>query len=247
MPAGFQAMNENNIVQIDAMYKNYILKEKGYGLINYSNSEWLGDPSKAYTVTVTNCVNPLIAFHTKEFVRSWRVALGNGSYIFKFTVAFNNRPPDPNLPFPAPFWWYVFDSPPPAATEHGVGMQVFNGSGQITFDSSYQYMKVLGTVSQIATFPPVGRVERDYRFGNDKVAFAICQQAILCDLEFMAIGPGGELVEATNVFTITGAMRKNQSTITTWDTLEYTMPSSNINFINSKPCTLLAIDVSTIG
>lgn len=247
MPAGFQAVNANNIVQIDASYKNYILKEKGYGLLNYDNSEWLGNPANAYTVTVNNAVNPLIAMHTKEFVRTWRIALGNGSFMFKFTVAYNNRPPDPNLPFPAPFWWYVYDSPPPAASVHGVGMQVFNGSGQITFDSGYQYMKVLGTVSQIATFPPVSRVENDYRFGNDKVAFAICQQAILCDVDFLPVGPGGEVIEATNVFTITAAVRKNQSTITTWDALEYTMPSGTINFINTKPYTLLAIDVSTLG
>lgn len=241
MPAGFQAINDSNIVQIDANYKNYMLLTKGLVQLSVNADEWLGVP---LAITVTGAINPVIAVHCKEFIRIWRVSNGNGSYTFKIHGAYTNRPADPNRPLPANLWYYVFDSPPPAPSVHGVGMQVMTGTGAVAFDSTYGYMRVLGTLSGTASFPPASYVRKQTRFGNDKVAIVICQQALKLVNDFLDPGTGNP-VESTNLFSLTARM-ESQSVIETLDGTEYIMYSGTANFINSPSYTYLAIDVSNL-
>ena len=242
MDAGFQATNDDKIVQIDGLYKNYILKENGMGSIGYpNNEEFPGQPGK-FEVIVTDAVNPVIAVHCVHNTRVWRTNLGNGSFRFNFhmgavrsTVA---------LPVPAPIWYYVYDSPQPVPQDTGVGLQVFTPEGQLAFDNSFNYMRVVGDIRGSAVMPAVGTIVNNYRFTNNKVAILITQQALKLDIIFLE-GPGGtDPVEGYEIRSVVARM-SDYSTIQTTDGLESSRFGSGVvNFINARPYNYLALDVS---
>lgn len=241
MEAGFQAVNDSNIIQIDGRYKNYILKSKGVGSIGYANNEEFPGQPGLFSVTVNNAINPLIAIHCVQYIRVWRTSLGNGSFRFNFHMGAVRS--TPTMPVPAPIWYYVYDSPQPAPTSPGAGMQVFTGSSQIAFDSNFDYMRVVGEIRGSAVFPAVTAQINNYRFTNDKVAILITQQALKLDIIFLE-GPGGtDPVEGYEVRSVVGRMTA-LSTIQTMDGLESSRFGSGVvNYINTRPYNFLVINV----
>lgn len=126
MPAGLQIINDNGVVQIDENYKNLEFKGKYDVYIpDYNQTGYLNTPGYASEVVA-------IGDTGDDNVMLWSKTGAPGGYEYQLRKT-NNGPR--TIPV------YVFGEPAaPAAS--GVGLQVFNGSGQLTYDSQRKYMKV---------------------------------------------------------------------------------------------------------
>lgn len=147
MTAGLQVLNDSGVLQIDETYRNMVVR-------SHSTFATLGD----HTVSLNPGVSPLVAIRSVAapgmFVKSATLAGSSWSWVV-------NGIGDV----------YIFDVPP-APSLHGQGLQVFDGAGNISFDSGYDYLKPkfvsifqpivsLGDGGAAQTFPNVvpGRVE----------------------------------------------------------------------------------------
>lgn len=237
MDAAFQCFNNNNIVQIDSTFQNYGCIQKGTIPLTWGNAEMYPDPN--YPETIVNCpgsVNPLIAITSPHHVRSWRERTANG-FRFRFTVDDYNTVARPfNIDY------YVFDSFKPTLNAHGVGMQLFNASNQLVFDSSFEYMRVIGVIRDPATFPYIDTIFRNYRFSNGKVAVVTCQQAMKTLNTDIWVGGSNGTVPGIEFYSLTP--RVEGSTIYTMDRMVFSIIGSAVAFINRPQSFMLAIDVS---
>lgn len=124
MPVGLQVFNENNIVQIDSNYRNNALVRAG----PYSGTSLV-------TVTVSG-QNPLIFFRS-EFRTILTDRRQTGS---TFTFYFYPR---------GPGTYYIFDV---TSASGGFGLQIFTSSGELAFDSSRNYLRVVALVQLDANY-----------------------------------------------------------------------------------------------
>lgn len=187
MPAGLLIINDDSFVQIDSTYANYALVARGTGTLTNGNSEW-APGSQAPVAPTIKGVNPLIAFSCETYLRVSRSQSGD-TFRFFFTSddseAFGHS---------KVVNWYIFDTPPSAASQSGIGLQVWNEQGIPVFDSSLYYLKVIDFVFRTARFPFVGATTESLVYPGKKIAVVACQQAININLE----GSGG-----TDAFTLT--------------------------------------------
>lgn len=119
MTAGFQCINDNGIVQIDENYRNLVFIQK-----------WVFSTAGDHTFTTgTGRVAPVPVFYSTYAGTSQansgiylRQSTNNGNGTWTYTVNGTGEV-------------HLFDLPP-APAAHGSGLQVFNASGQIVFDSA---------------------------------------------------------------------------------------------------------------
>lgn len=242
MAAGLQVFNNSNTIQIDSLYKNYRLLSHGFVTITYANDDM--NPNTAYVegiVTVSGAQNPMIALSVNVNIRSWREQLSADTFRFRFSV-------DGLSTIPRPFnaEYYVYDAPPPTPTNPGFGLQVYNASGQVVYDSGFGYMRVLGVINQSATFPLIGAgVEQSFVYSGYKVAVVTCQQAIKILNTDVSVGGSGETVPGFEFYSLTPRVSSG-STVVTLDRLVNSQIGSAVAMVTRPQSYLLVIDVSGI-
>lgn len=139
MANGFQSLNASNIIQIDDNYRN---------LLKVASGTWTGGTAAIAEITfpLQTSTAPLI------FVRP----VSDGIYVGHVGIANNAFYAATN----GNFEWVVFGLDNPVMTDDSAyGMQVFNGTGQVVFDSRYEPVRVQTVVrhdQQWPTYPQGG-------------------------------------------------------------------------------------------
>jgi len=130
MSYGLEVKNEDDVLQIDETHLNYGFISSGTATCN----TFISSVSRLYraTVTVTNGTNPVVAIHTDGNAIALSGIVTSGSTRTYYYLGPQN----------AEFIYYVFDEYPESTS--GYGLQVFNASGDVTFNSNYPPMKVVG-------------------------------------------------------------------------------------------------------
>lgn len=130
MAAGLLVINTHGTVLIDDTYSNLAVRNRGT----------LPAQSGYRNVSLTNPAQPIIAVGSTNYaIAAW--IYGNQSAIWSEGGADVD--------------WYSFDTP---TSSGSFGLQVFTSSGQLTFDSSRQYARVVDVFSGVTTKNyPAGR------------------------------------------------------------------------------------------
>ncbi|MBV6853746.1 hypothetical protein P2C08_14090 [Xanthomonas perforans] len=134
MPAGLQIINSNGFIQIDETYRNLHFKRKGTATTNVVAPGVAGNSSVQIQISDVNAMM-LIAVRCSSLVSMTSYNI-NGSTVTVGLVV--------NARVGATVDWYAFDTAPQAAAAT-YGLQVFNASGQIVFDSAHSPMRVVDT------------------------------------------------------------------------------------------------------
>ncbi|MCU8044339.1 MULTISPECIES: hypothetical protein [unclassified Shewanella] len=130
MAVGLRVRNNNNIIQIDNTYKNLGLLTKG-NVTTVRNTNYYGTVSVGTVIVSGN--NPQIALIPKETAPAavyQRVKSGNTFTFTIFSIA-----PD-TIPY------YIFDYS--VAGTVGPKLKMRDASGNLFFDSSRNYLKIVG-------------------------------------------------------------------------------------------------------
>lgn len=148
MPSGLQVFNESGVELFDSNLVQYGLLKAGYLTFTtwwpwyYLRSAQLDpndqdnyapeDPPKSpiWTISVTGAINP-VAFCAGQAILTGQSGVSGGTYTFYFQSVVGN----PKI--------YIFDLMRDMGT--GVGMQVFNESGVLTFTSEMPALNIVGT------------------------------------------------------------------------------------------------------
>lgn len=132
MPAGLQAINDGYLLQIDENYRNlHYTQRQDVTCTNLFGQMYYAD------VTFTNVNIPMVALYTPGKCFVTQIARSGSTVTFRvFAVA--------NGTFAAVM---LFDTVQSAGGN--VGQQVFDGSGQLIFDSSFGYMKILDVITGV--------------------------------------------------------------------------------------------------
>ncbi|UJE34831.1 hypothetical protein vBAbaPP1_46 [Acinetobacter phage vB_AbaM_P1] len=137
MATYFEVLNDNSKLAIDDSFVNLRFVTKYNVDINIQGP--FGQNFRTGTLNITGIVNPVIAIYSTSIgVCMFKmVNESNGSYTYTFQAG----EPNTNTTITV----YVFDN---SLTQGNFGLQTFDASGKLCFDSSLRYMKVSG----IATF-----------------------------------------------------------------------------------------------
>lgn len=131
MPAGFQVINDSGVIQIDQDYFNYSMVAKGTLAVNGGGAN----------ISVSGSVAPVLCF------RPTGAAVGIMGFTFNAggTSVWNLRASvQPNLT--ASVDWWVFDAER-AVSDTGPGLSVYDGSGNVVYNSNTPEMRVAGVAS----------------------------------------------------------------------------------------------------
>ncbi|GEM_PF-6981959 len=132
MPAGFQAFNTaTGSVQVDENYANLALLTK-VTITSAANGNW----AATATLSVASPTMPVVAVQSAVFVQLFRVYQSGGNWTFVYHAASAG----------AAINCYVFGKPV-APSGSGAGLQVFDASGSLTFDSRLKYARVAQMIS----------------------------------------------------------------------------------------------------
>jgi hypothetical protein len=144
MSAGLQVIGDHGSVQIDQNYYNMVLITNGYvgsGLYNITPPDAYGDPqTTAYMAVINyNGTNPILCLDTKGYCCAHYQTVYNGANSYTFYVlTFDGN----GNPTPATIAYYIYDTVPNIqATSRG--LTVWNASGQVTFNSDYEPMRLI--------------------------------------------------------------------------------------------------------
>lgn len=221
MEAGLQIYNTTGNIQIDSKFKNLAIIKKGEVQLLGTDVEWTGGAKTKINVAGTN---PLIAIQSTVRMRTRRLKEANGTYSFYFNISQNVAPPK------VKYW--VFDEPTSVGNS---GLQVFDQSGQLVFDSSRGYMKVVGFINRTATFTYFG-TSQTYNYLSSSLAIVTCQQASRLE------DTGGGQNPETTIYSVTGST--NGKMVTVYDGPEWTVGGVLVSPYTRLQATLLIIDVS---
>ena len=140
MPAGLQVFNDSGIVQIDGTYSNLQLTAKGTASTSMQNLSYFTQANGTfryntpYTTVSFTGNTPVFAVSGDSTVSVVSTSVSGSVWTVGIIT--------PNGP--ASFEWYVFDE---ASSSGGnYGLQVFNDSGVLVFDSSNKYFRQIGYV-----------------------------------------------------------------------------------------------------
>lgn len=133
MPSGLQVFNENGGFIIDGTYMNLCLAKKEtkssqpQGNFNQISFSYLAsDPTEIPPVLAISC--------DKRVIISGPVVSAGGQYDW-LVISYAG---------PATATGYIFRGPPATGGNHG--MQVFNDSGALVFDSTFPYMRIIDLI-----------------------------------------------------------------------------------------------------
>ncbi|CAL1777613.1 hypothetical protein BRC2024_KCUCJSVR_CDS_0152 [Acinetobacter phage vB_AbaM_KissB] len=136
MSTYFSVETDTSKIIIDDNFSNLAFVNKFQVVIDKVG--WFGDNFRTGTLTISNAVNPVIAIKTSDMGvcldRATNESTGVFTYIFKAGKAYSNTT----------ITVYVFDS---ITTQGNFGLQTFDASGKICFDSTLKYMRVKGSVT----------------------------------------------------------------------------------------------------
>jgi hypothetical protein len=126
MTAGFQAINQNNFVQIDQDYKNYLLYEtRTINCTTPTRNAYYTDVDLAYGV------DAFIAYVDSDYACHSVVSVSGNTVRYRFF----------KLGSAGAITIVVFRVSPPAISQFG--LQVFDASGALVFDALMPYMRIL--------------------------------------------------------------------------------------------------------
>ena len=132
MAFGATVYNDGGNIVIDPDFRNLVLRSKTSltFVTTYQSSGRVSGYVDRKTVSLTNAVNPLIAFKSDQGVGLMGLSISGSTYTW--TISANQ---DHTCTV------YIFDyAPTPTST---LGMQVFDSSGNQVFNSDAKYMKVV--------------------------------------------------------------------------------------------------------
>ena len=137
MPAGFYAVSDNGVTQIDENFRNYGLVTKGSSNVNGNN---------LLTLSVTNSTAPILCIRpTVNAIAFYDFSLNVGGTSSWRLVA--------DYGFNAPFDYWIFDAER-LGTDVGPGLAVYNAQGQLVYSSNTAEFRVVGSTTSPA-FPYV--------------------------------------------------------------------------------------------
>lgn len=126
MPAGFQAINQDNFVQIDQDYRNYLLFDTlTVNCTTPTRSAYYTDVDLPYGV------DAFIAYLDSDYACHSVVSVNGSTVRYRFF----------KLGSPGLVKIAVFRISPPAGSQYG--MQVFDASGALVFDALMPYMRII--------------------------------------------------------------------------------------------------------
>jgi hypothetical protein len=156
MPIGLEIVNDSGTYVVTSEHKNLQLKNKGTltlpATVGSSSGTWPGVAQAQISVTAGTL--PFIAFRSSSLVGVTSYVSGGTLYITFFS-------PTPS----ASISWYVFDFISSASTS-GIGLQVFDDAGGVTFESEIGELRIAGisqmtgvgeTTSDLSVAYPAGR------------------------------------------------------------------------------------------
>lgn len=132
MAYGFQALNTNGVTQIDETYRN---------LMRVASGSYTGGASEWQSFTFTNqAAAPLVFIRTAaDTTYVGRLWITNNSFSVQTNGAFD---------------WVVFGiTSPVQVAPSNYGMQVFDGSGAVVYDSRYEVPRIQTTIAINQTWP----------------------------------------------------------------------------------------------
>lgn len=144
MTAGFQVINDAGTILIDENYKNISMKDKRTVTIGAAGAPQLFGANQ---FTVASCVSPVVFIQCST----------GGCFVSGVTVSGGTATITVRGPAGVSVTVFTFDEP----TVGSFGLQVYNASGQVVFDSSNKYARVVdvvsGTTAQIVKTYTSGR------------------------------------------------------------------------------------------
>lgn len=160
MPAGLQITNPSGTIQIDENYANLAIIEKRTVSAAQGGAY---DSALKVDVTVTSDF-PFIAIKCARPCAITKIqrAGTSSTAIYTISVAPSGNPPWASFPVDV----YVFGRTKQFAD--GVGLQVFDSTGKITYDSNNAYADIVGMITS-TTFP---MNQADYVYGTSANSYA---------------------------------------------------------------------------
>lgn len=138
MPSGLTVYTSSGQLQIDDRFSNLVLAASGQVDVRNDNRD--------YVDLTLGATKPLLAFVPSSnsgggMTMDCPTKVGTDLWRFRFR---------PKIAFGVTdeFDWFLFDDVSAVEEPSGnVGLQVFNGSGVVTFDSRHRYMRVADSIS----------------------------------------------------------------------------------------------------
>lgn len=127
MPAGFTAINDFGVLQVDQGYFNYLLVNRGQSVVN----------SSGVTVSTASSEAPVLCIRPTGN----KVVIDRMSYAKGGTTQWTLR-----SEAAATVDWFVFDAGRPAL-DVGPGLSVYDASGRLAYNSNASEMRVKGIVT----------------------------------------------------------------------------------------------------
>lgn len=128
MATGLTILNTAGTTQIDELYRNFCLAEKGTQTTSSGLATVFGHIGE---VTFTGGVSPIIAIRSAAYSYPAYVTKSGSTYTWGIAIEGASG---------QSFSYYIFDAPPTGLATHG--LRVFDASGNVVFDSGYNYMRV---------------------------------------------------------------------------------------------------------
>ena len=138
MAAGIQVKGDHGVIQIDADYRNLVFISKH--TFTTTTGGLIADSSYG-SISFTGRTTPVIAIRSTMATTVMAATIGSTSTFYIIAKG----------PVGQTFTVYLYDVPPPPSA-HGVGLQVFDASGNIAFDSNWKPMVVSDAFSVPSSF-----------------------------------------------------------------------------------------------
>lgn len=134
MRAGFEITNEMGSVQIDERFKNFCLLQKFNGNTNTAMDTFGGliGSSISYSHPKSGSISPIFCAYSSQYVVTATNVNQDSNYWY-FTVYSSG-------PVGTGFTIHIYDGHTP--TPSNAGLQLLNGSGEITFDAARKYLRI---------------------------------------------------------------------------------------------------------
>lgn len=128
MPAGLQVYNSDGVFQIDGEFKNLCLRSKVTVTCNVATSNGTNNNYASAAQNYSGITNLVIALRSSATCMVYWVSAT------QFVIISDTNGASVTV--------YLFGDPPAASGTSG--LQVYNATGQLVFDSDRQYMRVAG-------------------------------------------------------------------------------------------------------